>query len=146
MTDLKCVYTFNEDEQYLTVEFLLGESDTMQYSWRGYVFDENWSDLISSAASISAAAAECIEYAYDSLGIRGRIAFLTDLTSVETISSILETSLFHMQGLLYVTGIFIMDELDSLENFGFNKEKLPSGKSLYFLASDTLSDDSCRFL
>lgn len=146
MTDLKCVYTFNDDEQYLTVEFLLGESDTKQFSWRGYVFDENWSDLISSAASISATVAECIEYAYDSLSIRGRIAFLTDLTSVETISSVLETSLFHMQGLLYVNGSIIMDEVDSLENLGFNKVKLPSGRSLYFLASDTLSDDSCRFL
>jgi hypothetical protein len=146
MTDLKCVYTFNDDEQYLSIEFLLRESDTLQYSWRGYVFDENWSDLISNAASISDTVAECIEYAHDTLGIRGRIALLTDLTSAGTISSILESSLFHMQGLLYASGIIIIEEVDSLENLGFRKENLPSGKSIYFLASDTVSDDSCRFL
>ncbi|MEH7886732.1 hypothetical protein V7654_20720 [Bacillus sp. JJ1609] len=148
MTDLKCVYTFNEDEQFLTINFLRddGEADKSRYSWSAFIFDENWSDLINTAASISDMMAESIGYAYETLGIRGRLAILAGLRSAESISFIIETSLFHLQALLFASCIIVIDEVDFLDNFGFAKETLPSGKSLYFLASEAAGDDSCRFL
>ncbi|MEH7445170.1 hypothetical protein V7201_22960 [Bacillus sp. JJ1122] len=83
MTDLKCVYTFNEDEQFLTINFLQegGETDNSLCSWSAFVFDGNWSDLINTAASISDRTAESVEYAYETLGIRGRLAVLAGLRS-----------------------------------------------------------------
>jgi hypothetical protein len=148
MTDLKSVYTFNDDEQYLTIDFLRDAeaTDNSGYSWSAFVFDENWSDLIHTAAFISDIMAESIEYAYDTLGIRGRLAVLTGLKSAESIASIIETSLFHLQALLFASCIIVMEEVDFLDNFGFAKETLPSGKAFYFLASEAAGDDSCRFL
>jgi len=149
MTDLKCVYTFNDDEQFLTIVFLRDVKDadnSRLYSWSAFVFDENWSDLINTAASISDMMAESIEYAYDTLGIRGRLAVLTGLKSAESNASIIETSLFHLQALLFASCIIVIEEVEFLNNFGFAKETLSSGKSFYFLASEAAGDDSCRFL
>ncbi|MEH7445171.1 hypothetical protein V7201_22965 [Bacillus sp. JJ1122] len=58
----------------------------------------------------------------------------------------IETSLFHLQALLFASSIIMVDEVDFLDNFGFAKETLQSGKSFYFLASKAADDDSCRFL
>lgn len=148
MTDLKCVYTFNDDEQFLTIDFLrdAGETDNSRYCWSAFVFDENWSDLINTAAFISDMMAESIEYAYDTLEIRGRLAVLTGLKSSESIASIIETSLFHLQALLFASCIIVIEEVDFLDSFGFAKETLQSGKAFYFLASEAAGDDSCRFL
>ncbi|WP_423406998.1 hypothetical protein AABM38_14060 [Heyndrickxia sp. MSNUG] len=148
MTDLKCVYTFNEDEQFLTINFLQegGEADNGRYYWSAFVFDENWSDLINTAASISDMTAESVEYAYETLGIRGRLAVLAGLRSAESITFMIETSLFHLQALLFASTIIVVDEVDFLDNFGFAKETLQSGKSFYFLASEAAGDESCRFL
>lgn len=56
--------------------------------------------------------AESVKYAYEILVIRGRLALLAGLRSVESISFIIETSLFHLQALLFASSIIVIGKVD----------------------------------
>jgi hypothetical protein len=143
MDVMKSVYHFDHETQFLKIEFLTSSN---QSSCHAYVFDENWNDIISTAAAISDTMADSIEYVYDSLGIRGRIAVLSDM-SVDSLTDSIDVSLFHLQALLFASAIIVTGDYDDLESFGFSKEKSNnSGKSLYILSSEEVGNDACRFL
>jgi hypothetical protein len=142
MDVMKSVYHFDHENQFLKIEFL---TSSKQSSWHAYVFDENWNDIIGTAAAISETMADSIEYVYDSLGIRGRIAVLSDMP-VDSLTDSIEVSLFHLQALLFASAIIVTGDYDGLVSFGFSKEKSNSGKSLYILSSDEVGNDACRFL
>ncbi|NKE06056.1 MULTISPECIES: hypothetical protein [Mesobacillus] len=143
MYRVKSVYQFDHDQQFLKIEFLL---DKEQSSWHAYVFDENWNDIIGSASVISDIFADGIGYAFESLGIRGRIAVLERLECRDSLTEVIDVSLFHLQALLFASAIVVVGDYDELESFGFMKEKSMNGKSLYILSSDEAGDDACRFL
>ncbi|WP_226676729.1 hypothetical protein [Mesobacillus jeotgali] len=143
MDALKSVYQFDNDQQFLKIEFLMASK---QSPWHAFVFDENWNDIISTAAAISDTMADSIEYAYENLGIRGRVAVLTDILSVDSLTEIIDVSIFHLQALLFASAIIVNGEYDGLESFGFSKEKSHSGNSLYILSSEEVGNDACRFL
>lgn len=142
MFTVKSVYHFDNDQQFLKIEFLLDE----QSPWHAYVFDENWNDIISSASVISETMAESIEYALESLGIRGRIAVLETLKPVESLNEVIDASLFHLQALLFASAIIVAEDYGELESYGFTKEKFHNGKTLYILSSEEAGNDACRFL
>lgn len=143
MDALKSVYHFDNDQQFLKIEFLIASK---QSPWHAYVFDENWNDVISTAGAISDTMADSIEYAYENLGIRGRVAVLADIMPGDSLTDIIDVSLFHLQALLFASAIIVNGDYDDLESFGFSKEKSPSGTSLYILSSDEVGNDACRFL
>jgi hypothetical protein len=143
MNDLKSVYYFDNDRQFLKIEFL---TDSEQLHWKAYVFDENWNDTISTAAAISDSLAESIEYATESIGIRGRMAVLADLKSGVSLSKMIDISLFHLQALLFSSAIIVNGDYDDLESFGFSKIKSNQVDSLYILSSEDMGNDACRFL
>ena len=143
MDVLKPVYYFDNDQQFLKIEF---SSPFNPSTWHAYVFDENWSDIISTAAAISDTMADRIEYAYESLGIRGRIAVLEGLRPGDSLPEVIDVSLFHLQALLFASAIIVNSDYEVLERFGFTKESYNSGKSLYILSSDEVGNDACRFL
>lgn len=140
---VKSVYQFDHDQQFLQIEFLLGNE---QSSWHAYVFDENWNDIISSASVISETMADSIEYAYESLEIRGRIAVLEGVKPGDYLTELIDVSLFHLQALLFASAIIVVGDYGELESFGFTKEKSSNGKTLYILSSDEAGNDACRFL
>jgi hypothetical protein len=143
MGALKSVYHFDNDLQFLKIEFLMASK---QSPWHAYVFDENWNDIISTAAAISGTMADSVEYAYENQGIRGRVAVLADILPGDSLTDIIDVSLFHLQALLFASAIIVNGEYDDLESFGFSKEKSQSGNSLYILSSDEVGNDACRFL
>jgi hypothetical protein len=143
MDALKSVYYFDNDQQFLKIEFLNGSKQT---PWHAYVFDENWNDIITTAAAISHTMADNIEYAYENLGIRGRVAVLADVIPGDSLADIIEVSLFHLQALLFASAIIVNGDYDDLESFGFSKENSHSGNSLYILSSEEVGNDACRFL
>lgn len=143
MYRVKSVYQFDHNQQFLKIEFLL---DNEQSSWHAYVFDENWNDIISSASVISEILAYGIGYAFESLGIRGRIAVLETLERGDSLTEVIDVSLFHLQALLFASAIVVVGDYGELESFGFTKEKSINGKSLYILSSEEAGDDACRFL
>lgn len=143
MDVLKSVYYFDNDQQFLKIEFLPTSEPS---AWYAYVFDENWNDIISTAATISDTMADRIEYAYESLGIRGRIAVLEGLRPGDSLPDVMDVSLFHLQALLFASAIIVNSDYDELKRFGFTKESYNSGKSLYILSSDEVGNDACRFL
>jgi hypothetical protein len=140
---VKSVYQFDDDQQFLNIDFLLGNE---QSSWHAYVFDENWSDIISSASVISETMADSIEYAFESLGNRGRIAVMEAPQPGDSLTEIIDVSLFHLQALLFASAIIVFGDYSELESFGFTKEKTTNGKTLYILSSDEAGNDACRFL
>lgn len=143
MDVLESVYHFDQDKQFLKIEFL---NASKQSSWHAYVFDENWNDIIGTAASISDTMADSIEYVYERLGIRGRVAVLADVIPGDSLTDIIDVSLFHLQALLFASAIILNGDYDDLERLGFSKEKSNRGKSLYILSSDEAGNDACRFL
>lgn len=143
MDIVKSVYQFDDDQQFLKIDFLLGSE---QSSWRTYVFDENWNDIISSASVLSETMADSIEYAFEILGIRGRIAILEAPKPGDSLTEVIDVSLFHLQALLFASAIIVVGDYGELENFGFIKEKSTNGKTLYILSSDEAGNDACRFL
>ncbi|MBT2695252.1 hypothetical protein [Bacillus sp. ISL-55] len=143
MDALKSVYHFDNDQQFLKIEFLTASN---QSPWHAYVFDENWNDIITTAAAISHTMADSIEYAYENLGIRGRVAVLADIRPGDSLTDMIDVSLFHLQALLFTSAIIVNGKYDELENFGFSKEKSHSGNSLYILSSEEMGNDACRFL
>ncbi|MCM3573921.1 hypothetical protein M3172_12055 [Mesobacillus subterraneus] len=143
MDIVKSVYQFDDDQQFLKIDFLLGSE---QSSWRTYVFDENWNDIISSASVLSETMADSIEYAFEILGIRGRIAILEAPKPGDSLTEVIDVSLFHLQALLFASAIIVVGDYGELENFGFIKEKSTIGKTLYILSSDEAGNDACRFL
>lgn len=153
MSETKSLYIFHNDDQYLEIEFLkekeMTEASLTPHSWFAYVFDDNWSEIISTAGTVSEIMARSIEYVYEIRGIRGRIAVLSGLdpNSLISISDALETSLFQLQALLSASAIIVYEDVQSsLDNFGFTKEDIGDGEFIYMLASDDVSNDSCRFL
>lgn len=149
MSETKSLYIFHNDDQYLEIEFLkeVTEASLTPHSWFAYVFDDNWSEIISTAGTVSEIMARSIEYVYDIMGIRGRIAVLSGLDPSISISDALETSLFQLQALMSASAIIVYEDVQSsLDNFGFTKEDIGEGKFIYILASDDVSNDSCRFL
>lgn len=145
MSGIKSIYGFNEEEQYLRIDFLSEDQDA-SHSWQAYVFDENWTDLIGSAASISNRFADVMESAYEKLGLRGRIAVISELDAEGRNVSAVDTSLFHLQALLNASAILVIEEWSSFEEFGFKSDKLSNGETFYYLASEETAQDSCRFL
>lgn len=143
MDELKSVYYFDNDQQFLKIEFL---SASKKSPWHAYVFDENWNDIISAAAAISDTMADSVEFVYDRLGIRGRIAVLADIMPCDSLTDIVDVSLFHLQALLFASTIIVNGDYDELESYGFSKEKSNSGNSLYILSSNEVGNDACRFL
>ncbi|MEW8971218.1 MAG: hypothetical protein AB2411_11355 [Mesobacillus sp.] len=140
---MKSVYHFDNDQQFLEIEFQLG---TEQSSWNAYVFDENWNDIISSASVISETMADSIAYAFENLGIRGRVAVLEGVKPGDSLPEMIDVSLFHLQALLFASAIIVVGDYGELENFGFTKEKSTNGKTLYILTSEEAGSDVCRFL
>lgn len=140
---MKSVYHFDHEQQFLKIEFLL---DSEKYPWHAYVFDENWNDLISSASAISQTMADSIEYAYESQGISGRVAVLEPLQPGDSLTEVIDASLFHLQALLFASAIIVVGEYGELESFGFTKEKFNNGQTLYILSSEEAGSDACRFL
>ncbi|WLR56851.1 hypothetical protein LC048_08275 [Mesobacillus subterraneus] len=143
MDALKSVYQFDNDQQFLKIEFL----NTSNHSpWHAFVFDENWNDIISTAAAISDTIADSVEYAYENLGIRGRVAVVENISNGGSLTDMIDVSLFHLQALLFTSAIIVNGDYDELVSFGFSKEKSQTGNSLYILSSDELGNDACRFL
>lgn len=145
MSAIKCIYSFDEEEQYLKIDFLPSDSDGSQ-SWKAYVFDENWTELIGSAASVSKRFADVLEYSYERLGLRGRIAVISGLDAAGRNVSAVDSSLFHLQALLYSSAILVIEDWKAFEEFGFKSDKLSNGEIFYYLASEDTAQDSCRFL
>ncbi|MCM3664208.1 hypothetical protein M3204_07320 [Mesobacillus subterraneus] len=143
MNELKCLYNFDIDQQYLKIEFLPG---SFSGSWQAFVFDENWTDMTSAAASISEILADSIEFVFETLGVRGRVAVLNGLEATNSLESIIETSLFHLQGLLFVSAIIVNEDMHILKRFGFAEERVRDGHTIYVITSEEESGDSCRFL
>lgn len=143
MDELKCLYEFDIDHQYLKIEFL---PSSFSGSLQAFVFDENWTDMTSAAASISDTMSDSIEYVLETLGVRGRVAVLSGLESTDSLPILIETSLFHLQGLLFVSAIIVNEEVVTLKKFGFAKESVRDGISIYVITSEEASGDSCRFL
>ncbi|MBT2639404.1 hypothetical protein [Bacillus sp. ISL-39] len=144
MNIVKSVYQFDDDQHFLKIDFLVGNEQ--QSSWHAYVFDENWNDVISSASVISESMADSMEYAFESLGIHGRIAVLEALKPGDSLTEVIDVSLFHLQALLFASAIIVVGDYGELENLGFTKEKSTNGKTLYILSSDEAGNDACRFL
>lgn len=143
MDVLKSAYYFDNDQQILKIEFF---PSTERQSWYAYVFDENWNDVISSASSISERITETIEFAYETLGIRGRIAIIEDLGPDESLKETVDSSLFHLQALLFSSAILVDGEYEGIQKFGFIKEMTAGGRPIYLLSSEVAGDESCRFL
>ncbi|HAF0292602.1 TPA: hypothetical protein G9C53_005008 [Salmonella enterica subsp. enterica serovar Typhimurium var. 5-] len=143
MSQVKCIYSFDEEEQYLKIDFL---SKDESKAWKAFVFDENWTEFVSPACSISNPMADVLVYAYENLGLRGRIAVLCGLDSTDKAASAVETSLFHLQALLYSSAILVLEGWGFFEDFGFKKAVMSNGNTLFFLASEDLGQESCRFL
>jgi hypothetical protein len=121
MDELKCLCEFNIDHQYLKIEFL---PSSFSGSLQAFVFDENSTDMTSAAASISEIMADSIEYVLETLGVRGRVAVLSGLESTDSLPKLIESSLFHLQGLLFVSAIIGNEEVVTLKKFGFAKESV----------------------
>jgi hypothetical protein len=143
MNELTCLYDFDIDQQYLKIEFL---PSSFSGSWQAFVFDENWTDMTSAAAAISEIMADSIEYVLETLGVRGRIAVISGLQSSDSLAKAVETSLFHLQGLLFSSAIIVNEKVGSLENFGFSIERVKNDHSIYVITSDEAGGDTCRFL
>ncbi|RSD26136.1 hypothetical protein [Mesobacillus subterraneus] len=142
MSELKSIYQFNDDEQYLKIEF---ENQHSNLNWSVLVFDENWSDLISTAAGLSELMAESVAYAYEALGIRGRIAIMVGLKQ-DALAEMIETSLFHLQALLFSSAVVSLEGMSSLESYGFTTVNLENGQDIFILSSNEGGSDACRFL
>jgi hypothetical protein len=143
MNELKCLYDFDIDQQYLKIEFL---PSSFSESWQAFVFDENWTDMTSAAASISEIMSDSIAYVLETLGVRGRVAVLSGLENTNSPKKKIETSLFHLQGLLFVSAIIVKEEVVTLTKFGFAEERIRDGHTIYVITSEEASGDSCRFL
>jgi hypothetical protein len=111
MNEIKGIYTFNNVHQYLEIDFqpVNGGLNSLR-PWKSFVFDENWSDIVTAAGSRSDELARIIEYVIDSLQLRGKIAVLSYLPFTESLPKAMETSLFYLQALLYSSAVLVIDQ------------------------------------
>lgn len=143
MDVMKTVYHFDNDQQFLKIDFIPAP---IMDPWHAYVFDENWNDIIHTATAISETTGEAIEYVYESLEIRGRIAVLNDLKPLDSLAENVDVSLLHLQALLFSSAIIVKGDFPDLERLGFSRMKTSRGNTLYILSSEEIENDSCRFL
>jgi hypothetical protein len=140
---VKTVYHFDNDQQFLKIDFIPAP---ILDPWHAFVFDENWNDIIQTATAISDTMGETVEYVYESLQIRGRIAVLTGLKPGDSLAENVEVSLFHLQALLFASAIIVNGDFPDLARFGFSSMKTSRENTLYILSSEEIENDSCRFL
>ncbi len=140
---MEAVYYFDDHQQYLKIKFL---SASKESSCLAYVFDDNWSDIISSASSISERMSAAIEFAKETFGIHGRLSIVEKFPLDSSLSVAVELSLFHLQALLYSSAIIVTDDCEALNKFGFTRETTAGGYPVYVMAFDDAEQDSCRFL